>query len=422
MHDLSAAGSLSIVESGVNYAVVSGTGTLTGQQYNHTEKIISYQTGVSGVANERIVANATLVSWINSHSTAARVAAFYASAKEVTRSIVYRGTQPGEYVQIKSPLGDVVNGIIKSEKLVVSAVDKAEITVLADYAPSHFGNDFGSVELLTGSGTYTVPAGVNILRVVLIGGGQGGQIGGLGGYGSDTYRYSPLKGGAGGQPGTPGNGGNIYEATLEVTPGQTFSYEIGAGGEGGYLGHPLPDEGSPTTFGSLTSADGMPSAIGYTDLLSGDTYGVPGVAGIPGGAGSGEPAVGPDVDFGGVTYHPGANGADASPQYAERGSLGGGYGGGAAAGSDGGAGANADGTYGAYATGNGGAGANAAPAANGTIYGQGGQGGHGGGGGGSAGRYSQIQFELITNPGVGGSGGYGGKGGDGAPGCILVYH
>jgi hypothetical protein len=73
----------------------------------------------------------------------------------------------------------------------------------------------------TGSGTFIVPAGVTSLQVVCVGGGGG----------ANTYPGGSRVGGSGG-----GGGGLAYINNLTVTPGESISYSVGAGGKGG-AGH-----------------------------------------------------------------------------------------------------------------------------------------------------------------------------------------
>jgi hypothetical protein len=68
---------------------------------------------------------------------------------------------------------------------------------------------------LTGSGTWTAPAGVTTVEYLVVGGGGGG------GAGSGT--------GAGGG----GGGGSVQIGTFSVTPGTSYSYTVGTGGAGG---------------------------------------------------------------------------------------------------------------------------------------------------------------------------------------------
>ena len=84
-------------------------------------------------------------------------------------------------------------------------------------------------EEITTSKTWTVPAGVTEIQVMLFGGGGGGE--------SSNY-------GAGG-----GGSGYMAKGTFAVTPGEKYSVVIGAGGNAGR-------DGGQTSFGDLLSASG----------------------------------------------------------------------------------------------------------------------------------------------------------------------
>jgi hypothetical protein len=101
-------------------------------------------------------------------------------------------------------------------------------------------------KILSGSGTFTVPAGVFWLFVRGIGGGGGG-----GGGGGNSSLSQPTMGGGG------GGGALAGEEYLAVTPGSVLSYSVGAGGSGGAGGAALSPgatggNGGNSTFDSLT--------------------------------------------------------------------------------------------------------------------------------------------------------------------------
>lgn len=79
------------------------------------------------------------------------------------------------------------------------------------------------VEVITTSGTWTVPENVHFVDLILIGGGGGGGGGYSGGSGSD--------GGGGGGGGS--SGAVTFYEHVKVTPGQEVPIIIGAGGNGG---------------------------------------------------------------------------------------------------------------------------------------------------------------------------------------------
>lgn len=137
--------------------------------------------------------------------------------------------------------------------------------------------------LITESGTYTMPAGITDITIVLIGGGDGGQ-GGMGGTTFAGYNYG----------GNGGLGGKVYTAPIEINDGQSVDIVIGNGGNGG-AGGQIADmnnpirQGQPGQAGGDTTADfgivyssanGVRMDHGYVDLLTNEVYGVPGVRGL----------------------------------------------------------------------------------------------------------------------------------------------
>lgn len=439
-HDLIATENLDIVESGVNYAVVTGTGTLTGAAYTHQTKVISRKSDVdTGAENVKTVANATLVSLVNSENVAARVLAYYGGAYQANMGIVAGEERPGDTVAYTNPFGEAASGIIKSMDINLSKTLKANAEITSGYVPTGGGNFFENLVVLTGSGTFTVPDGVTKLRAVLIGGGTGGASGtaGTGGTlgpyeqrtdeynGQDAYFTRRYYGTSGkpGSGGAAGSGGKVHVVLVDVTEGQIITYKCGSGGSGGVSdGSSVPGKaGGATTFGSYTSSSGA-AGTGFLELVSGKVYGAAGAAGIAGGTaqyaektaeGDGwnpywdEYAVYPGgtVTYKGTVYKAGTQ---AQSGY--------GLGGGAAAG------ANGKASVDYFA--NGGDGATpVAPTAK-TNIGEGGDGGHGGGAGGGNGEVMSWSYYGYPDPvsPVQGSGGAGGTGGDGGPGGIIIYY
>lgn len=189
----------------------------------------------------------------------------------------------------------------------------------------------GSVQFTSGSGSWTVPAGVSKIKAILVGGGAGG------GRGSEQNPY--VSGGGGG-----GGGGNFVQ-TISVTPGQTFNYAVGTGGAGlpsGGTNGGAGGAGGSTTFGTLTATGGQPP----TSNQSTSHKNIGGLGGTPNGS-PGENGQIIDSDNGGPTvggrggntpYGTGGNGAAAVT--GQKGADGTGYG----AGGGGGAGRGGSGT------------------------------------------------------------------------------
>lgn len=404
VYDLTASGSLTILESGVNFARLSGTGTLSGRKYTHTTRIILRDTGSSGEQKTASVKDVTLVNVANSENVAKRVLAYYGSARTISADMVIADEKPGEQISFSNPFGESETAFLSSMELRAGSFLRASCELVTDYVPTGQGNNYDAVVVLTGSGSWTVPTGVTRILAVLIGGGSGGSSGTDG-------SSSNLSGGLAG-PG--GKAGNVYSVALDVTPRSAIAYACGAAGVGG-----APDgegiipgtAGTDTTFGSMSSASGAPSNSGVANLFSGAVYALTGSDGVPGGKGSSSSGDGDTVHYDGVDYYPGTKGTDR--EYKDLGTAYGGYGGGAAAGANGGDGQNGHTiNQEELEGGDGGDGADALPGKDAASYGSGGEGGHGGGGAGQGGRPD----------GFPGSAGKGSKGGDGAPGCIQIYY
>ena len=409
VHDLTATNT-TILESGANYAVLSQSpaATLVGLRYTHTERIISRRNNTAASPNVVPSSACKLVNLLNAENVADRVMAYYGAAKSIEADLVVTGQKPGDAVTFTDPFGDATQGYIQSLDITMSHILKARATLVAGYIPTASGNYYQHVAIITADQTFTVPAECRgKIRAVLIGGGDGGLMGenGSDGGATTTDFGEPGEGGA---PGTPGSGGNIFVITLAVSVGQTFSAKLGQAGIG-QTTESDATKGGATTFGPYSSASGLPSEDGYVDLINRTVYGALGRAGIPGGKGSSSAGEGPDVEYKGVTYHPGSQGANSTS-----GSGIGGYGGGAAAGADGGDGTNGGKDHG----GSGGAGADAVPPDAETVPGKGGPGGNGGGGGGAAGYPCDFKYGSHSP----GPGGLASDGGAGAKGVALIYY
>ena len=98
-------------------------------------------------------------------------------------------------------------------------------------------------QAFTSNGTFTVPAGVTKIKVIVIGGGAGGGGGGANG----------LAGGGGGA-------GGYAEGIFTVVPATNYAVTIGGGGTGGTAGGGgagnSGNNGGNSSFGALISATG----------------------------------------------------------------------------------------------------------------------------------------------------------------------
>lgn len=485
MYDLTADG-ISILNSNANYAKVSaGAGTLKGKKYIHTTRQIvrpvSAESREVSAADDdqssvRTVDSATLISLVNSSAVANRLANFYKWVETINTSVAYKREQPGNVVSVYHPYdNEQVNACLQSASVTISSVLAADETLLVGYVPPQIEEEeiLENRVLLTGSGEWTAPADASgTARGVLISGGTGGSSGLKGAdteaqrttSGSDTvtaavttYKYSYYtKPGDGGDPGTPGDGGKVFQFEFEITPGKTYRYTCGAGGEGGEPGDSSSpgSSGGVTTFEEYSSEQGSSAPGGFLDVVTGETYATTGDSGISGANGVGYDddtlIPGGTITVDGVQYGPGNTGetiekneGNYSVGYGSKEATAlGGLGGGAAYGANGNDGSDGDiaRTTDSSATargGRGGKGADALPPPDETTYGKGGTSGNGGGGAGSPGRArvanrrwkrgddetsSMPQATLNLWVQASGEGGLGSKGGKGGPGCIVLYY
>lgn len=458
--DLQTTGNLTIKSSGVNWAIVSGSGTITGKPYTHLTRIISLQADNVDAREENIirVSDVTMINRANSYNVANRLLSYYSSARTVTAELSLDGEHSGDLLDFTDPFGEAASGFLERMELSVSSNLKARCTIITDYTPKPETAQFNRVELLTASsGVYTVPDGVFLLRVAIMQAGGGGWSGTDGGeaedakylerhlhptIGSDStlWDYLARGGGVGGDAGQPGENGKILIVDIPVTPGQQISFSVGQPGVGGAPGQvSVPGTaGGESTFGTYSSVAGTQYPNGWQEPISGAVYAKPGNPGIAGGKGSGqnedgELIPGETIIINGVSYSPGASYPTTRKEW-EIGNIDvgrlGSFGGGPAYGSDGAPGQDASlsPTTGAPVPGLlGGTGADALPPENASVFGTAGDGGNGGGGAGACGqvgarRTGSIAVNGIIEPAPKAAPGKGTRGADGGPGAIWVYY
>lgn len=438
MHSLSATG-FTILESGANYAKISaGTGALTGKAYIHNTRLITQPVTAGAAENVKSVTDATLVSLVNSYAVAKRLADYYRCRETITNDIVSGHEKPGHVVSVYHPYDKkMVSACIQSLDTTMSATLKSSMEALVGFTPAQpeSAEYFDERVLLTGSGTWTPPEGAEALTVVLIGDGQDGTAGQNGEGGALTGQTIPntcsgsfpsAPAGKGGKAGAPGSGGKIFQITIDITPGMSFSYATSQNGE--------------AVFGSHSSAEGSASASGYYDDVTGKTYARQGAVGYDGGDGGAPGASGGSVAGykGGYGYKPAEytmRMTEDNIRYTQTFKHQGIGGPGAAMGTEV--------TWGpsVFSVGlptfipnieikGSASGASAVPGADGENYGDGGGAGHGGGGAGGIGSCSismsptppSTQHQSINFSGDLQRGGSGSKGGKGQPGCIILFY
>lgn len=437
-HSLTAEG-FAITEQGDNYAILSaGTGTLTGKSYNHLTRIVRRTVTEGAEENVVPVSDATLVSLTNSVDVAKRMADYYRH-RETIRVDVEPGTErAGRVVQIFHPWDKkMVQACVESRETVISGILNSQTSALVGFTPAQpeSAEYFDERVELTGSGTWTPPEGTEAVTAVLIGDGQDGTAGQNGEGVSLTGQtltntssgsFPSASAGKGGKAGAPGSGGKIFQITMDITPGMSFSYATSQNGE--------------AVFGSHSSAEGSASPNGYYDDVTGKTYARQGAVGYDGGDGGAPGKSGGSVAGykGGYGYRPGEytqRMTEGNIRYTQTFKHNGTGGPGAAMGTEV--------TWGpsVFSVGlptfipniriKGSAdGASAVPGADGENYGDGGGAGHGGGGAGGIGSCSismsptppSTQHQTINFSGALQRGGSGSEGGKGKPGCIIIFY
>ena len=449
---LTTTGSLTVDESGVNFAVVSGVGTLSGIPYMHSRTVVSVG-DVSGARVKRVTDNC-LVSAANSINVARRILDYYQSAESVSARIQLANEKCGNNLSLTDAWGEPITAFLSKMEVSVTSVKAASVELVEGYFPGNNGNKFTHRVMITADGSWTVPDGVDTVRVVLIQGGTGGSGGmdGHNGWGGsppsfgdpvdgqleiaeypiynaqhqeagsgETWYYADRQQSMpGGAAGVPGASGKVLVTTQPTRQGDILTFTVGAGGAGGASGGGLGSAGGETSVScanaqepwEASSADGAISEVGYHDTLGNADYALPGEAGHAGGSGgmtdkqSTTAAIYGAAGLNGEavgSYSGGAGGKGAKHDWGaldlwDVGSGGGG--GGAAWGAKGGNGGNALVHYDEETglpdyiwTGSGGKGANAATPSTPT-YGCGGGGGNGGGAGGSTG-FGTVYLTLA---------------------------
>lgn len=114
-------------------------------------------------------------------------------------------------------------------------------------------------QIFTSNGTFTIPTGVTAIKVMVVGGGGGG------GGAQSQFCTSGLAGGGGG-------GGLGISYLTSLTPGNTISVTVGAGGSAGSAGGGTAGTGGTSSISSGSQSVTTISATGGT----GGSYGAAG--------------------------------------------------------------------------------------------------------------------------------------------------
>ena len=318
---LQATGDLTVNEAGVNYAIVTGQGVLTGIPYYDKISIVEKTYNSGGEDYSVSVEDATLVTGINSENVAERLLNYYTSSEIVNADLKVDTEKCGGIYSFVDMFGDTVQAFLTKMTSKISSFIRSACEFVTGYVPSTFGNNYEYWAYVTGTGTIEIQQGTKLARFVIIGGGNGGSSGLKGLDDSNDLQA----GGVGGDGGFGGNGGKIREVVLRnPTPG-VYTCVAGTGGTAGAVCQSTQTRNSGgagnastvTTPGGTvySSADNAAyySKNGIKNLFTEAVYAKKGRDGCKGGnggrgstAGNGEP--GEDVVWDGVTYRGGLGG------------------------------------------------------------------------------------------------------------------
>lgn len=312
---------LTVEEVGVNYAIVSGQGTLTGIPYYDKKSTVTKTRSSGGQNNTVSISDITLITGINSENVAERMLSYYTSRETVQAEVKLDGEKVGGIYSFVDKFGDTVQAYLGRITAKISSFVRANCEFISGYVPSVFGNNFTHWAYVTGNGYIDIQPGTTIARFVIIGGGNGGSSG-LKGLDNNNDLQA---GGVGGEAGFGGNGGRIREVVLHNPPAGRYICAVGTGGTagrqcastqsrnvGGSGNASTVTTPSGTVYSSADSAAYV-SKNGIKNLFTEAVYAKKGRDGCKGGnggrgstAGNGEK--GEDVVWNGTTYKGGAGG------------------------------------------------------------------------------------------------------------------
>lgn len=261
-HSLQVTGTMQIVESGVNYAIVKGAGTLTGKEYTHIQREVSVINEEASADNPLDVPNATLINILNSSAVAERLIKYNSNTSVVTLSFVHDNQRLNDYVDFISPFYEPEEGFIRTMDFKVSK-EKTKVTseVVCGYASAPVGDYYNRVIEITEDQDFIIPNSVTSskIRIVSIG---CGFDGGSGGPGGSAHYDEP---GSGGYRGLRGPGGKIYNVEIDTVKGKSYNCRIGK------------SNGENTLFGDISSELGYSSQYGFICPITGKQYATQGL-------------------------------------------------------------------------------------------------------------------------------------------------
>lgn len=225
----------------------------------------------------------------------ATIAGFYVSVPGATNVTLTASATNHLYLKLlKDGNGNVTGAKVEhnttgtqpadSVKIGTAVCSGSAVTSTTDYRPTYPLRRVPQAQVFTGSGTFTVPAGVTEIYVEVYGASGGG---GGGGDGDNAGTF--------GMRGGQGAAGGLAAGVLSVTPGAQHTTTIGTAGAAGVGNGGAGGGGSVTSFSSgatLLQANGGGGGAGGPAAVA--TWGSSTVAapGTPGGASIGASVTG----------------------------------------------------------------------------------------------------------------------------------
>lgn len=312
-------------DSNITYTLISGSlppganlnsnGVITGAaQTTNTSTTYNFTVRAKDAENQETDRQFSLtvlpdsVNWVSPNANATIISANVGTSVSVSLSATSDAGSPIVYTSNNLPSGLSISGANITGTLAVSGYRnfsiRANATTTLRTADRSFyslglGNTPPGQQEFTTPGTYTwtCPANVFSVSVVCVGGGGGGNFAGTSG----------------------GGGGLGWKNDIFVTPGNSYTVVVGAGGAGG-VGYPNPSaNGSNSYFISFSTVGGERGLGGHAGGTGGSYTGSGGGQGGTGIAGAG--------GAGGYTGK-GGNGTTGYGNTAQSGAGGGGGGGG----------------------------------------------------------------------------------------------
>lgn len=322
---------LEVHECGVNYAIVSGNGTLTGiPYYDRTSSVVKTYTS-GGEQREISVSDITLVTEINSENVVERLMSYYTSRETVSADLKIIGEKCGGVYTFTDSFGSTIRAYLAKIISRATGILKGACEFVSGYEPENFGNNYKEYTEALAPCDIVVPEGTSILKLIIIGGGAGGDSG----YGPNNITDNAefivdgvpvATPGKGGEPGNPGAPGKIKEIVLHDPEPGNYAVKIGQGGKNGAASSVknqknVGEAGTNTTVttpgGTVYSSgdsDAYTSEKGIMNLFTNRVYAKKGLEGVKGGDGgygsTGTGSDGEDITYKGKTYK-GGKGAEA---------------------------------------------------------------------------------------------------------------